>query len=213
MTQSHASMRSLDIEPPNHVAASLAREVVGEGIWEIQRRRRKAPGPNRLIDQLLGFSRDDSGELVLQRDRVLLAEICEDAIDEAVPAHPGQRIEFERWDDAPGDWDRDRLMQVVRNLLSNALRHGLPAEPVLVSVFSFGEGAVVVVANRGEPIPEAFRRILFDPPDREPWPSDHLGLYIVREVVRAHGGRIELTGDEGATVVRVWLPRRYSLVM
>jgi signal transduction histidine kinase len=168
---------------------------------------------NRLIDQLLGFSRDDLGDLVLQRDRVLLAEICEEAIGEALPAHPGQRVEFERWDDAPGDWDPDRLMQVVRNLLSNALRHGLPDEPVLVSVFSVGDGAVVVVANRGEPIPDAFRRILFAQPDGEPWPSDHLGLYIVREVVRAHGGRIELSGDEGAAVVRVWLPRRHSLAM
>jgi len=213
MTRSQASMRALDIEPPNHVAALLAREAVGESIWEIQPRRTKASGPNRLIDQLLGFSRGDSGELVLQRDRIFLAEICEEAIDEVAPAHPGQRIEFERWDDAPGDWDHDRLLLVVRNLLSNALRHGLPDEPVLVSVFSFGEGAVVVVANRGEPIPDAFRRILFAPSDGEPWPSDHLGLYIVREVVRAHGGRIELSGDEGATVLRVWLPRRYSLAM
>ena len=213
MTRSHASMRSVEVEPPNHVVASLAREAVGDGIWEIQRRPAKSSGPNRLIDQLLGFSRGDSGELVLQRDRVLLAEICEEAIDEASPPHPDQRIEFECWDDAPGDWDHDRLLLVVRNLLSNALRHGSPAEPVLVSVFSCGEGAVVVVADRGEPIPDAFRRILSEPPDREPWPSDHLGLYIVREVVRAHGGRIELTGEQGATVVRVWLPRKHFLTM
>ena len=40
-------------------------------------------------------------------ERVALASICKKAIDEASLAHPGHSIEFEPWDDPPGDWDRD----------------------------------------------------------------------------------------------------------
>src|SRR5258708_18671282 len=49
-----------------------------------------------------------------------LAAICRHAIDEALFAHPGHPIEFERWDEAPGQWDRDCLLRVVRGLLSKA---------------------------------------------------------------------------------------------
>jgi sigma-B regulation protein RsbU (phosphoserine phosphatase) len=162
---------------------------------------------NRLIDQLLRFARSGTGELVLQREWVPLAEICQEAIDEASVAHPGHPIEFECWDDAPGQWDRDRLVQVVRNLLSNALTHGAAGEPVIVSVIDRGEEALLAVANRGQPIPELFREHLLDPTRRGPWSRDHLGLAIVKEIVRAHGGRIELTSDEIATIFHIWLPK------
>ncbi len=163
---------------------------------------------NRLIDQLLISARSSSGELVLNRERVPLAEICREAVDEATLAYPGHPIEFERWDDAPGEWDRGRLLQVVRNLISNALSHGAVGEPVIVSVFNVNDHAVLAVANRGQPIPDRLREHLFDPTCRGPWSSDHLGLYIVKEIVRAHGGRIELPSDDSATVFHVWLPKK-----
>ena len=163
---------------------------------------------NRLIDQLLRFARSGTGELVLKCEWVPLAEFCQEAIDEASVAHPGHPIEFECWDDAPGEWDRDRLVQVVRNLLSNALTHGAAGGPVIVSVIDRGEEALLAVANRGRPIPELFREHLLDPTRRAPWSRDHLGLSIVKEIVRAHGGRIELTSDEIATIFHVWLPKR-----
>ncbi len=163
---------------------------------------------NRLIDQLLLSARSSTSELVLNHERVPLAEICQEAIDEATLAYPGHPIEFERWDDAPGEWDRDRLLQVVRNLLSNALSHGAAGVPVIVSVFNVNDQAVLAVANRGQPIPDQLREHLFDPTCRGPWSKDHLGLYIVKEIVRAHGGRIELPSDDSATVFHVWLPKK-----
>jgi signal transduction histidine kinase len=162
---------------------------------------------DRLIDELLPFARSGSGELVLKRERVSLAGICREAIDEASLAHPGHRIEFECWDDAAGEWDHDRLLQVARNLLSNALGHGAAGEPVIVLVIDCSEQALLAVANRGRPIPDPFRDDLFDPARRGTWSSDHLGLYIVKEIVRAHGGRIELISDESATLFHVWLPK------
>jgi signal transduction histidine kinase len=161
----------------------------------------------RLIGQLLGFARSATGELVLHRERVHLAGICREAVDEAALAHPDHPIEFDSWDDAPGDWDRDRLLQVIRNLLANALNHGAAGEPVIVSVIDCHEDALLAVANRGRPVPDPFREHLFEPAGRGEWSSDHLGLRIVREIVQAHGGRIELTSDESATVFHIWLPK------
>jgi signal transduction histidine kinase len=162
---------------------------------------------DRLIDELMPFARSGTGELVLKRERVPLAGICREAIDEASLAHPGHPIEFEPWDDARGEWDHDRLLQVMRNLLSNALSHGAAREPVIVSVIDCSEEALLAIANRGQPIPDRSREHLFDPTRRGTWSSDHLGLYIVKEIVRAHGGRIELISDESATVFHVWLPK------
>jgi signal transduction histidine kinase len=97
---------------------------------------------------------------------------------------------------------------VVQNLLSNALSHGAAGEPVIVSVIDCSEDALLSVANRGQPIADPFREQLFDPTRRGAWSSDHLGLHIVKEIVGAHGGRIDLTSDDSATVFHVWLPKR-----
>jgi signal transduction histidine kinase len=162
---------------------------------------------DRLIDQLLHFARNGRGELVLKREPVVLADICEEVIDEASLAYPEHPIEFERYDDAPGEWDHDRLVQVVRNLLSNALNHGSSTEPIIAWVIDSGEQALLAVANRGPPIPAAFREQLREPMLRREGSNDHLGLGIVKEIVSAHGGRIELTSDDDATVFQVWLPK------
>jgi sigma-B regulation protein RsbU (phosphoserine phosphatase) len=165
---------------------------------------------DRMIDQLLGFARSATGELVLKRERVPLAAICREAIEEASLAFPGHPIEFEPWDDAPGEWDRDRLFQMVGNLLTNALSHGAEGEPVIVSLLDCSEEVLLAVANRGQPLPDPFREHLFNATRRGAWSSDHLGLHIVREIVRAHNGRIELTSDDSATVFHVWLPKKHQ---
>jgi sigma-B regulation protein RsbU (phosphoserine phosphatase) len=163
---------------------------------------------DRLIHQLLRVAGSGTGELVLKRERVPLAGICREAVDEALLAHPDRIIEFQGWDDALGEWDRDRVLQVVRNLLSNALTHGAEGEPVIVSVVDCKDEALLVVFNRGQPVPDRFREQLLDPTRREGWSSGHLGLGIVKEIVRAHGGRIELISDQLATLFHIWLPKK-----
>ena len=80
-------------------------------------------------------------------EHVPLAWICQKVIDEASLAHPGHSIEFEPWDDAPGDWDRDLLLDLVRTLLSNALGHSAAGEHVIVSVIEFNEEAVLAIGT------------------------------------------------------------------
>ena len=85
----------------------------------------------------------------LDREGRLLAAICRQAIDEALLAHPGHPIEFERWDEGCGDWDPARLLEMVRNLLSNAIGHGAPGEPVIVSVIECKQEMLLAVASFG----------------------------------------------------------------
>jgi signal transduction histidine kinase len=54
------------------------------------------------------------------------------------------------------------------------------------------------------------RARVLGPSDRATSSSDHLGIYIVKEIVRKHGGRIELKSDESATVFHIWLPKRHG---
>jgi signal transduction histidine kinase len=127
--------------------------------------------------------------LVLEPARVPLAGICREAIDEAELAHPGHPIEFQPWDEAQGDWDRDRLLDLIRRLISDALSRGPAGEPIIVSVIDCDEEALLAVANRGT------------------WSSGRFGLEVVKEIVLAQGGRIDLTSDESATLFHVWLPK------
>ena len=129
----------------------------------------------------------------LREVRLELAAICREAIDEALLAHPGHRIEFECWDEAPGQWDRDRLLQAVRILLSNAIEHSGPREPVIVSVIDCNQEVLLAVASFAA------------------YPGAHLGLQMVSEIVREHGGHVEMTSDESATVFHVWLPKKGGL--
>jgi signal transduction histidine kinase len=126
----------------------------------------------------------------MDRESVSLAGICREAIAEVSAAQPGHSIEFEPWDDAPGEWDRAPLLQVMRDLLSNALSHGAAGEPVIVSVIDCTEEALLSVANRGA------------------WSTDQLDLSLADQIVGAYDGRIDLTSDESATVFHVWLPKK-----
>lgn len=151
----------------------------------------------------------NTGTSRLERDRVSLAEICQQGIDEAALAFPGHPIEFERWDEAPGRWDRDRLLLVLRNLLSNAIDRAAPGRPVIVSVIQCSQEVLLAVANfGGRAIPAAFREQLLDPTSRGAGSGEHPGLSILKEIVRSHGGWIELTSDDSGTIFHVWLPNK-----
>jgi PAS domain S-box-containing protein len=168
----------------------------------------------RLIEQLLDFARARAGQkMALTRRRVDLAELWQHALDEVVLSQPDRKITLHSEGNSVGQWDPDRLLQLFQNLVWNAVYYGDSARPITVTVRSERDDVVVEVHNYGTPIPPDVLPVLFDPfrRGREGGRGLGLGLYIARQIVLAHGGRLDVTSSETAgTSFRVTLPRRPS---
>nr|WP_255207985.1 ATP-binding protein [Myxococcus sp. AM009] len=162
-----------------------------------------------LLHNLLDLSRLSSGKLMLDVAPVDLSELVHEVVERFAEqaAEAGCKLEFNAELGLVGRWDRLRLDRVVTNLLSNALKFGR-GRPVEVRVEHAAVArARLVVRDQGVGIaPEAQRRI-FERFEREPSGGQHagfgLGLYIVRQLVEAHGGtiRVESTPSEGAAFI------------
>jgi sigma-B regulation protein RsbU (phosphoserine phosphatase) len=106
--------------------------------------------------------------------------------------------------------DKDRIAQVVSNLLANALSHGAHDRPVRLEATATEETVTVAVVNQGKPIPTAIRERLFQPFFRAESGNEGLGLglYISSEIVRSHGGMLEVTSDAEETRFAFTIPRQ-----
>jgi signal transduction histidine kinase len=162
----------------------------------------------RLISELLDVSRIDSGRLELRRQVVDLTTAVRRLIDGRVAAgEPANRFLVVVRGELPEMWlDPDKVDQVLGNLVENALRHG--AGTVTITIEPVGAGAAITVADEGEGVsPEAATRIF-----RRFWRGTKrggtgLGLYIVKGLVEAHGGSIEVhRAPSGGAAFRVVLP-------
>jgi signal transduction histidine kinase len=148
----------------------------------------------------------------LTRASADLGEICEQTLEEVKASFPDAVLELKKIGDLVGEWDRERLEQVIYNLATNAIIHA-SAKHVLITIEAQGPEVVFRVANEGA-IPSDLRDSIFDPfvhTDTPQSTSAHglgLGLFIVKEIVTGHGGTVELasTEDEGTTFI-VRLPR------
>ena len=168
-----------------------------------------------LLDDLVDFNRTKLGlGINIARANVDLAAAFADELEQLRATHAGRRIELEVVGDTRGLWDGLRLQQLLRNLVSNAIKYGKPDAPVRV-VLTGEEAAVrIEVVNRGPTIEGSALDQIFDPLKRGPAQRHGtddglgLGLYIVREVARAHGGEVDVRSDKEETVFAVRLPRR-----
>ena len=170
----------------------------------------------KIISQLLDFTRARlGGGIPIERRPVDLAEVCAEVIAEQETAHPDRALSLDVQTDTKGLWDRERLAQVVANLIGNAIRHGKPDGSIDVRLRAQGNGVCLQVHNEGPPIPADLMASIFDPFRRHGIPSVQksdglgLGLFIVREMVRAHSGEIGVQSTEtDGTTFYVMLPRR-----
>jgi signal transduction histidine kinase len=204
-------------------AAQLLRK--GGGLDERQVRRvdsivRGARRIERVIGMLLDYTRTHAGGgIPLNRGPADLEGICRAVAQECEEANPGRVVRCGGEGDLRGDWDADRLAQVFQNLISNALDHGTPGEPVVVSCRGEPDHVEIAVENAGAAIPEELLPTLFEPFERAAARRGKkangdglgLGLYIARTIVEAHGGEITVRCGEGRTVFTVRLPRRAPL--
>ena len=171
----------------------------------------------RMVHDLLDLTRARLGDgIPIDRKPVALDELCRQVVDEVSIVHPGRAITLDVEGAVRGEYDPDRIAQVVSNLVGNALVHGAPEAPVRVTVRAEGGGAFLSVHNQGRPIPPDALPHLFDPfwraqdsPGGSREDSLGLGLFIVKQLVEAHGGSVAVasTAADGTTF-SVRLPLR-----
>ncbi len=172
-----------------------------------------------MIGTLLDFTGSRfAGALPVAPVATDLHDVCRNVVGELRAASPGRSIELELEGDGRGTWDPARMAQVVSNLVGNALQHGARHAPVRVSVSGDDRTVVLAVENQGPAIAPELMPGLFEPFFRGPAPRDTsrgrglgLGLYIVRQVVDAHGGTVDVdSSEERGTAFTVRLPRSSS---
>jgi signal transduction histidine kinase len=172
-----------------------------------------------LLDDLVDFNRTQMGLgiTILPKDADLVA-LFADELEQLRGAHPSRQLELEVVGDTRGHWDGPRLQQVLRNLVTNAIKYGVADAPVRVALTGEEADVRFEVMNRGPALEPSALDQIFDPLRRGPAQEDDrnadsglgLGLYIVREVTRAHGGQVGARSIGGETVFAVRLPRRHA---
>ncbi len=161
---------------------------------------------SRLVDQLLDLSRLESGELPLHREDVPLRRLVSEVLSEVEVVRSGRDVRVQ--DRVPEDLppvlaDRERLHQVLFNLLDNAVRLTPPGGDVVVEAHRLNGTCEVSVADTGpgiaaEHLPRLFERFYrVDPARTRDDGGTGLGLAIARSVVEAHGGRIRADSEVG----------------
>ena len=151
----------------------------------------------RLIDELLDVSRIASGRLALEREEVDLVALASEKVARSrdVAAQAGSAIRLEAPEPVSGSWDRLRVEQVLENLLANAVKYGRGG-PITVRVERQGGVARLSVKDEGLGIDPADQARIFERFERAVSPRHYgglgLGLWIVRQIVEAHGGRVRV---------------------
>jgi PAS domain S-box-containing protein len=171
---------------------------------------------SRLIGDLLDFTQARlGGGIRIQRRPTSIHELTRQVLEESQAAWPERDLHVSQSGDGQGEWDPDRLAQVVTNLVTNALRYSPTDTPVQVSTRAEVEAVLLEVHNLGRPIPPELLPHLFEAMKRgaqgveRSGRSVGLGLYIVDQIVRAHGGTVSVQSTEGeGTTFTVVLPRR-----
>ena len=165
---------------------------------------------SKLVDDLLLLARSDHGSAPA-RDRVDVAAMVADVVESARVAYPDRPIDAQ----VPGGLavlgDRDQLLRVVRNLVTNAAVHTAPGGPVLVTAHADGEEVVIEVADSGPGLEPEQAAHVFD----RFWRADKartrarggsgLGMSIVATIVEQHQGvvRFDSSPETGSTVTVV----------
>jgi signal transduction histidine kinase len=188
-------------------------EIVSRVFKVADRQLRRLAG---LLDSLLDVARIQAGRLTINRTPTRIDEVAREVVElfAEQAAATGCALTL-RAEATTGSWDRGRIEQVVYNLVGNALKYG-DGKPVAIEVTAAANVARVVVSDQGigiEPdriagIFERFERAV----SSRHFGGLGLGLYIVREVVVAHGGTVTVDSRVGqGSTFTVTLPLEAAL--
>jgi PAS domain S-box-containing protein len=192
-------------------AAHMKSSRSEDATWCLDRIQSCARRMTAMVSQLLDLTRARLGTgIEVNRVASDLAEIITGAVEELRLVYPGRDIRCDLSSRAKGEWDPDRLAQVVSNLVGNALEHGDHGRAVEVSLEASPRGVELEVRSSGAPIPAELLPTIFDPfrrGGRTTGKGLGLGLFIARQIVAAHGGTIGVEStEERGTRFTVSLP-------
>ncbi|MDE1183489.1 HAMP domain-containing sensor histidine kinase [Paraburkholderia sp.] len=164
---------------------------------------------SRLIDDVMDFARGRLGSGIgvsIETESELGASL-QNVVNELREANPDRIVVDEIAVNVPVRCDKARIQQLLSNLLANALTHGSPSAPVTVKVGVHDGKLSMAVINGGDLIgPDTLERVFepyWRPASSKPGGGLGLGLYICKQIVKAHGGALEVRSslDEGTCFV------------
>lgn len=161
----------------------------------------------KLIANLLDVSKIEAGKLEYQMEEFDLVELVEEIAESPKAIDESHSVMVQACDSIVLSGDRDRIGQVILNLVSNAIKYSPDSTTVEVRVFCADTTATVAVRDFGIGIDPKFHGHVFDrffqvaDPEERTFPGLGMGLYISREIARRHGGDITVDSakGEGAT--------------
>jgi signal transduction histidine kinase len=170
----------------------------------------------RLVNDILASRKLDSGHMTFHLQEVELIPLVEQAIETTSSYGDQHEVRFELGETVPGARvrvDPDRLIQVLTNVLSNAVRFSAAGDVVKVRVSRHSGCLRVAVADRGPGIAEEFRDMVFEPfaradeADRRHRSGTGLGMSISKAIIEELGGAISFDTEVGAgTTFHVDIP-------
>ncbi|MGJ9417672.1 ATP-binding protein [Massilia sp. CMS3.1] len=192
VTGSSFMMQAIDI-PPRYI-------LVATRMFNSAKRMSK------LINDLIDFTRTHLGHgIPIRVKQSSIVAVCEEVVNELRTYHPEQLIDLHVPPHLDAIFDDSRIAQVLSNLIGNAIQYGNREVPVTVRVTSTEADIVIAVNNRGKAIAPDRIVSVFDPmvriaanvnSDSIERTSLGIGLYISREIVHAHGGKVKLVSNE-----------------
>ena len=178
-----------------------------------ERLHRSGTRMRQIIDELLDMTRARlGGGIPIEPRKTDLLQLTKAAVAETQAAHPEFQVQLTANGELRGEWDAARLEQVLSNLLGNAVRHGTKGKPVRVTLESDGPNVTLYVHNDGhipaELLPRVFEPFQNSRESRAKAGGLGLGLYIVEQIVLAHGGSVDVHSvPADGTTFRIQLPR------
>jgi signal transduction histidine kinase len=174
---------------------------------------------DRLVEDIVDAGRLGAGAFRLRREPLDLVNLVRRVASGQQATSDRHRIVMNAPERLHGEWDPDRLGQVMTNLISNAIKYSPAGGDVSISVLDEGDSALVSVSDHGNGIRPADVPLLFRPFTRLLTTEEQtnvrgtgLGLYISHGIIQAHGGSIWATsqGKGTGSEFRVRLPLGYT---
>lgn len=213
---------SHDLRNPLTAILLSARIVVGTGsadervVRAAHRIISSAQRATRLVGSLLDFTQARVGGGISVRPAPAdMHALVRTAVDELLAAHPRRTILCDQQGNGAGEWDADRISQVLGNIMANAIAYSPEGSAVKVTTYDDNDACVIVEVhnlNREGPIAADLLPVLFEPYKQGKRHTSEnksigLGLHIVHSIVLAHRGQVTARSTEQGTTLRVTLPR------